>query len=259
VAAGGSASGGMTFSALASGEVAESGSHEEDSQSWSGWFFNKARAVGNFVATTAKSVATNVGRELSLLPGTIENMPSAVSETFQSGEAIDSFAGAVDGAAHALADPLGIRLDTRGPIFGNEQAFANGRIVGAVGVLVVETTAFVAGAVGLALAAPPLAFGWGVAGLGVASLTVTVDAAAAGTIAANGTLALGALYMAVNTAGNLPNQRGSGGPPAPKGQKLGDTNLVQEVQLRKGVNKAGQVPGSQFKMSDAEIDFATRM
>jgi hypothetical protein len=50
--------------------------------------------------------------------------------------------------------------------------------------------------------------------------------------------------------------------PAKIAEKLQDTNLFQEVQLRKGVDKVGQLPGGKagpFWMSDEEIEFATRM
>jgi hypothetical protein len=90
---------------------------------------------------------------------------------------------------------------------------------------------------------------------------------AEGAVAATpeGVMAALALYAKRNTPPGQtsgPRVSGDGGPGkmTPQiGEKLNDTNLVREVSMREGVNKAGQVSGSQFKMSEDELAFAARL
>lgn len=60
----------------------------------------------------------------------------------------DSLAGAVDGGVNAIAGTVGIRPLARGPIYGHEEAFANGRVIGQGAVLAGETAVFVSGTMG---------------------------------------------------------------------------------------------------------------
>jgi len=62
------------------------------------------------------------------------------------------------GAVEAAGNALGVLLQPGGPIYGNEEAYANGKVVGQGAVLAAETAVFVScraqAAVGLAVALP---------------------------------------------------------------------------------------------------------
>ena len=188
------------------------GSHEvASSQSWTDWIASKAKSAASYVSQTASSVASTVSNEISLLPGTAANLPAAIGSTAMSGEMADSFAGAVDGGVNATAGAVGVRPLAGGPIYGNEQAFANGRVVGQGAVLAGETAVFVYGTMGLGALALPAAGAGAAAGAGGAVLTAEVAGTA---VAGNVVIAGFGLYMAASTAGNMASQ-GGGGPNTP--------------------------------------------
>ena len=154
-----------------------------------------------YVSDTASAVAAGIGNELSLLPGTVANLPSAIGATAMSGEMADSLAGAVDGGINAVAGSFGIRRLSRGPIYGNEQAFANGRTVGQGAVLAAETAVVVYATIELAPALMAAATVAAPVALALAGRALPVGYAGIGAVALDAALAAAGIYMAANTVG----------------------------------------------------------
>jgi len=226
------------------------GSHEAESQSWGAWLSSKASSVTASIGQAASSFVSTIRAEAALLPGTLANLPAAYIETATSGAQVDSLAGAVEGAGNALVAPFGGRLQPGGPIYGNEDAYANGKIVGQGAVLAAETAAFVYGTAGLGAAALPAIAGAGAAGGGAAALvagisTTEVLVASAGYAAVAGT----GLYMAVSNAGNLGNQSASAGTPAQPVPSEGSGAAAEGTPL-------GFESAEQFQQATAELEDA---
>jgi hypothetical protein len=155
--------------------------------------------LGQDAADTAGQLLDAAKREARLLPGTLSALPDTIPQTFRNGEAADSLAGAVDGGIDALVSPFGVRPLSRGPLYGNDQAFANGRTVGQGAVLTAGIVVFVSGTMGLGAAALP-AIGGGAA-VGGGALALAADAGGSAALAGSAVMAGAGLAMAMSTAG----------------------------------------------------------
>ena len=84
-----------------------------------------------------------------------------------------------DGGVNAIAGTVGIRPLARGPIYGHEEAFATGRVVGHGTVVAGETAVFVSGTMGLGALALPAVGGAAAAGAGALAVTAEAGGVAA--------------------------------------------------------------------------------
>ena len=126
------------------------------------------------------------------------------------GAAVDAGTGVINGFVDSFIEPFGGKVN-RGPIFGNDGAFANGVTAGKWLGLGAQVALFVAGVVGLAVTLPALATAGGAVALaGVGVLATGAVIAAALPVAASGAAALGGLYLAMSNVKDLANQGGGG-------------------------------------------------
>jgi hypothetical protein len=228
---------------------------------WNPWTYGPTFAqLGRDAVNVGADLLVTAKREAQLLPGTMGALPGAVGRTFQNGEAADSLAGAIDGGVNAVVNPLGIRPLSRGPIFGNEQAFQNDRVVVHVAVVAGGTAAFAYGRMGLGVAALPAAGGGGAVGLalvGGGEVAVATGAIRAGVaaVAGNATVAGTGLLMAADAAGNLGRGRNAPdtGNHSPSGRFTGPSLPNKTIVNENGVRVEHDTRGNDYPPAHAHV------
>lgn len=92
-----------------------------------GWAYSTA----SYLQGTVSGLASTAVTEAKLLPGTIAALPRAYLDTAASGHQADSLAGSIAGVGDHFASPFGGRTNIE-PIYGHQDAFNNGYVVGQV-------------------------------------------------------------------------------------------------------------------------------